>query len=196
MHRRGRFLPVIGWWNCVSPSSKKRTMEELLEQISKRHLGDAASIIGLLVALIGFSFTLFGVWRSKKAAEMAQEEVRSVKQAIARSSTIADFSAAVTTMNEIKRLHRAEAWVILPDRYAALRNMLISIRSTNPDLQVEYRTAIQSALQQFSAIEKTVERSLASNKPPTNRAKLNEIVSVQVDRLIEILEEIKRDIGV
>ena len=93
-------------------------------------------------------------------------------------------------MNEIKRLHRAEAWVILPDRYAALRNMLISIRSTNPDLQVEYRTAIQSALQQFSAIEKTVERSLASNKPPTNRAKLNEIVSVQVDRLIEILEEI------
>src|SRR5712691_1013913 len=104
MHRRGRFLPVIGWCNCVSPSSEKRTMEELLEQISKRHLGDAASIIGLLVALIGFSFTLFGVWRSKKAAEMAQEEVRSVKQAIARSSTIADFSAAVTTMNEIKRL--------------------------------------------------------------------------------------------
>jgi len=84
-------------------------MEELLEQISQRHLGDAASIIGLLIALIGFSFTLFGVWRSKKAAEMAQEEVRSVKQAIARSSTIADFSAAVTTMNEIKRLHRVEA---------------------------------------------------------------------------------------
>ena len=39
-------------------------------------------------------------------------------------------------------------------------SMLISIRSMNPDLQVEYRTAIQSALQQFSDIEKTVERSL------------------------------------
>src|SRR6266851_8176489 len=152
-------------------------MEELLEQISKRHLGDAASIIGLLVALIGFSFTLFGVWRSKKAAEMAQEEVRSVKQAITRSSTIADFSAAVTTMNEIKRLHRVSAWAILPDRYAALRSMLISIRSMNPDLQLEYRTAIQNALQQFSDIEKTVEKSLASNKPPTNWARLNAIVS-------------------
>ncbi len=152
-------------------------MEELLEQISKRHLGDAASIISLLVALIGFSFTLFGVWRSKKAAEMAQEEVRSVKQAITRSSTIADFSAAVTTMNEIKRLHRVSAWAILPDRYAALRSMLISIRSMNPDLQLEYRTAIQNALQQFSDIEKTVEKSLASNKPPTNWARLNAIVS-------------------
>src|SRR5215470_5972159 len=141
-------------------------------------------------------YETYTLWRSKKAAEMAQEEVRSVKQAIARSSTIADFSAAVTTMNEIKRLHRVEAWAILPDRYAALRSMLISIRSMNPDLQVEYRTAIQNALQQFSDIEKIVERALASNKPPTNRARLNGIVSVQVDRLIEILEEIKRDIGV
>jgi hypothetical protein len=77
-------------------------MQELLEQISQRHWGDAASVLGLFVALIGFSFTLFGVWRSKKAAEMAQEEVRSVKQAIARSSTIADFSAAVTTIDIIR----------------------------------------------------------------------------------------------
>ena len=98
-------------------------------------------------------------------------------------------------MNEIKRLHRVEAWVILPDRYAALRNMLLSIRSMNPDLREEYRTVIQNALQQFSDIEKAVERSLVSNKP-LNRARLNAIVSVQVDRLIEILEEIKRDIGV
>jgi hypothetical protein len=77
---------------------------------------------------------------SKKAAELAQEEVRSVKQALARSSTIADFSAAVTTMNEIKRLHRVEAWTILPDRYAALRSTLISIRSMNPDLKAEVTT--------------------------------------------------------
>ncbi len=170
-------------------------MEELLEQISKRHLGDVASILGFFVSLVGFSWTILLAWRSKKAAEMAQAEVRSVKQAIARSSTIADFSAAITTMNEIKRLHRVEAWVILPDRYAALRNMLLSIRSMNPDLREEYRTVIQNALQQFNDIEKAVERSLVSNKP-LNRARLNAIVSVQVDRLIEILEEIKRDRGV
>ncbi len=107
----------------------------------------------------------------------------------------ADFSATITTMNEIKRRHRDEAWVIRPDRYAALRNMLLSIRSMNPDLREEYRTVIQNALQQFNDIEKAVERSLVSNKP-LNRARLNAIVSVQVDRLIEILEEIKRDRGV
>jgi len=73
--------------------------------------------------------------------------------------------------------------------------MLISIRSMNPDLPVEHRTAIQNALQQFSDIEKAVEKSLATNKPP-NWARLNIIVSAQTDRLIEILEEIKRDIGV
>jgi hypothetical protein len=97
-------------------------------------------------------------------------------------------------MNEIKRLHRVEAWAILPDRYAALRNMLISIRSMNPSLREEYRIAIQNALQQFSDIEKAVERSLVSNKQ-LNRARLNAIVTTQVDKLIEILEEIKRDIG-
>jgi hypothetical protein len=69
-------------------------------------------------------YETYTLWRSKKAAEMAQEEVRSVKQAIARSSTIADFSAAITSMNEIKRLHRLDAWIVLPDRYAALRSIL------------------------------------------------------------------------
>jgi hypothetical protein len=73
-------------------------MEELLDQISKRHLGDLASILGLFISLVGFWWTILIAWRSKKAAELAQEEVRSVKQAIARSSTIADFSAAVTTL--------------------------------------------------------------------------------------------------
>jgi hypothetical protein len=66
----------------------------------------------------------------------------------------------------------------------------------NPNLPDEYKTAIQNALQQFSDIEKTVERSLASQRSPINRARLNEIVSVQADRLVEILEEIKRDTGV
>jgi hypothetical protein len=39
-------------------------MEELLEQISKRHLGDLASILGLLASLVGFWWTILIAWRS------------------------------------------------------------------------------------------------------------------------------------
>lgn len=98
-----------------------------------------------------------------------------------------ELAAATAVMEEIKRLHREGAWRILPDRYAALRKALVSIRMGKPDLPVDHQSVLQGAIQQFREIEKKVERALADNQPPHNVAKFNEIVSLQIDSITEIL---------
>lgn len=159
------------------------------------HWGNFASVSGLVLSLLGFALTLWGVWRSKAAAEAAQDAALKAKDAIVHSQTIIDFSAAIVMMEEIKRLHRVSAWSILPDRYSILRRVLISIRGANPGMSDEFKAHMTGATQQLADCESVVEEFLASGGDKPNPARLNAIVSVQVDKLSEILEALKQEIG-
>jgi len=168
---------------------------DTLTTVIKDHWGDIASVVGVVVSLIGFAITIWGVLRSKTAAQKAKEEVSNVRETISRLDTAMEFSAALTMMDEIKRLHRAAAWIMLPDRYSALKRLLISIRTTNLDLADEHQAVLQGAIQHFTDLEKKVERALASNGSPPNVATVNEIVSAQLDKMSEVISAIRREVG-
>ncbi len=99
-------------------------------------------------------------------------------------------------MEEIKRLHRAAAWEILPDRYSTLKRLLISIRSVNVSMTDDQKSALQSAILNFSEIERKVERALALKTDLPKVDKLNTVVSLQLDKISEVLGTIKQEIGV
>lgn len=151
------------------------------------HWGDIASVAGFGLSIIGFSVTLWSVSRSKKAAQQAKEAVERARNAIFRSDTMVQLAAARQTMEEIKRLHREAAWRVLPDRYAALRDSLSSIRIATPNLPDKDKAVIQGAIEQFRTLEKKVERALAANQNPPNVPRLNEVVSLQIDSITEVL---------
>ena len=161
---------------------------------SKVSVSDLANIAELLVAIFGFGVAIYGIFRSKAAAQRAEEAANKAREAIIRSHTLTDFAAALAMMNEIKRLHRVGAWTILPERYSALRTILISIRTSNPSLPDDHVAALQSTIKHFSDFENLVERSLASGAGMPSPAKFNSIVSGQIDRLSEVLEAVKQDI--
>ena len=147
--------------------------------------------IDLLLGIVGFGLTFWGIWRSKTAAEIAEKAAERARDAIIRTDTIALISAAVTAMDEIKRLHRVPAWQILPDRYSQLRKLLISVRGANANLQPDYASVLQGAIQQFSTMEDEVERALTSNRAPPNQARLNRIVSTQGDNLLHVFSSVR-----
>jgi transcription termination factor Rho len=149
--------------------------------------GDRASIIGVGVSLLGFALTLWGVSRSKKAAQQAKEAAESARNDIFRSDTMIELAAAMTTMEEIKRLQREGAWRILPDRYAFVRTALTSIRTGKPDLPDKHKAVLQGAVEQFRMIEGKIERALAASQSPANVPRLNEIVSDQIEHITELL---------
>jgi hypothetical protein len=92
------------------------------------------------------------------ATEAARNELR---QRLSAIDTLKDVSAAISMMDEIKRLHRAKGWTVLLERYAALRRLLLAIQTYNTTLSAEQKTILSAALNQFRIIEEKVERSCA-----------------------------------
>ena len=145
-----------------------------------------ASIAGVAVSIIGFVVTIIGVWRSRSAAEQAKAAAREARQGILELETIQDFTAVTTIMEEIKRLHRAGAWAVLPDRYTALRKLLGAILAANPDAPDDQKALLVGSINQFRVMENAVERALADKTAP-DVVGLNKIVSQKLDKLNEVL---------
>jgi len=72
------------------------------------------------------------------------------------------FAAGIAIMEEIKRFHRARLQDGLPDRYTALRKILIAVRAGRigqTSLSEEQRSFIQTALVNLADAEHLVERN-------------------------------------
>jgi hypothetical protein len=99
-----------------------------LNWITENHIGDLASLAGVIISFIGFVVTVWNVRRSKSAAERAEVAANEARRVIRFYETVSEFSAAIAIMEELKRLHRLGATDVLLDRYAALRKALITVR--------------------------------------------------------------------
>jgi hypothetical protein len=163
---------------------------EFLSWLEANRVGDLTGIVGIAISLIGFGLTALGVMRSRRAAERAEEAARAARDSIQLFDTVVDFSAAISILEEIKRAHRHELWVLLPDRYAAIRKLLISLRTSNVDLSNDQKSAIQSVLVNLHDIERAVERGL-QNPSNLKAAKFNSLLSDDIDNLVTVLAELK-----
>jgi hypothetical protein len=163
---------------------------QFLGWMEANRVGDLASVAGVAISLIGFTVTVIGVARSKNAAQKAEQAANSARETVRLMDTVVDFTAAVTALDEIKRLHRTSNWVLLLDRYSTIRRLLVIARTNNSRLTSSQQEAIQSALANLIVLENTLERALANGATP-NTAKLNASISVNIDNLLAALTEIK-----
>lgn len=157
-------------------------------------IGDYASLLGLVISVVGFFFTIKTSLKTRDAAKQASVAVVSMREDLRKGETVADFSSALAIMDEIKRMHRTGSLNLLPDRYSQLRRFLVSIRSSNPLLSEEDQKIIQGAIAQFSSIERSVEKALEQNGS-VSAAKSNSLVSKQYESIQELLVRIKSEIN-
>lgn len=159
-------------------------MSSLLEQsdrflafVAKNHLGDAASIVGLIITC----FTFWVADRARKAAETAKEHVL-------RFEATADVARAIAILEETKNLHRRkELWLLLPEKYTAVRKILISLRDGSPKPKKEELTRIQNAVATLLSFEEAVEEALRKYGEPLDSARLNRLTCRQIDDLTTTL---------
>jgi hypothetical protein len=155
----------------------------IIAWISEHHVGDLASIAGVIISLVGFFLTVVAATRAKQAAQRALENIRAL-------DTVIDFTTAITLLEEIKTLHRSGQVLLIPDRCAAARKLLIALRSSNYDLSATHRTAIQAAIVHLKDVESAVEK--AATSPGSGRSvKLTSLMSQHIDDLLGVLAEIK-----
>lgn len=161
-----------------------------LAWLRDNQIGDLTGVIGLAISVFGFAATLVGVYKSKTAAERAEQAAKSVRESIRFFETVVDLSGVIAMLEDIKRGQRQEQWLLLLDRYAAIRKVLVTLRSANIDLTPEQQSVIQAALINISAIEHTVETGL-KDPERLQSARFNRVVSREIDRLQTVLVEIK-----
>lgn len=164
--------------------------------VKDNQIGDLAGIAGVFISVIGFIAILGGVFKTKSAAQSAEAAARSTRDSIKLFESVVDFSATIAALEEVKRLQRQNAWSLLPDRYSAIRKLLISFRESTEGLSVTQMSQIQEAIVNFRAIESKIDRSQGT-PAQLNAAKINSILSEQIDGLLVILNQIKnsRDRG-
>jgi divalent metal cation (Fe/Co/Zn/Cd) transporter len=68
--------------------------------------GNFSSVVGLVVSLIGFVWTLIIVWKSKTAAQKAEEAASTMKEVLLKSESLTNCSAAISIIEEIRTFHR------------------------------------------------------------------------------------------
>ena len=170
-------------------------MNHWLQYLVEHHWGDAASVAGLALTVLGFAATLWQVSRSRRAAVAARDAAHATRGKLAKVDAIAEFSSAIQTLDEIKRLHRESAWATLPYRYSALKRVLIAAKTADPGLTDRQRARIQSAIQHLANIEHEVELRLAGGVEAFDVPKVNRVLSRQIENLSEILTQVQNEIG-
>ena len=152
------------------------------------NLGSWASIVALVISLIGFGIIIYNVIKTRSISLQVRNGLR-------RTDTVLQFSSALSLMEEIKILQRKAAWDILPDRYSSLRKTLVSIKQSNPDMSDEHSRRVQSTISSLSSIEHEIEICIFQGTLPADVPRLNRTMSAQIDRLQPILVEISNKIG-
>ena len=171
-------------------------MRELFAQVLawlKEHelAGTWADVSGFLIAIFGFTATLWNVRRSKNAAIKTQEAAQAARDSIRRFDSIVDFSTAIAVLEDIKRAHRDTGMSsALPERYAAIRKQLIVLRASSADLSDYDRSVIQDAIANLSTMETQIDKAIAS-KTELSVAKFNSLLSRDIDKLVDVLTGLK-----
>ena len=114
-----------------------------------------------MASLAGLALTIWEVLRAKKAAEQARDVAQQVKERIAHLDTVAAVSAAITTLEEIKILHRTRAWDRVLTQYSNLRRHFVTIEA---GLTRAQRDQVGSAFSQFRIIEEEVGQAMADQR--------------------------------
>jgi hypothetical protein len=160
---------------------------------------DYASVFGLATSLLGFAITITVAVRSKSVAERVGGAVADVRSKLALQASVVDLHRIIAEIDDLKFIHRAGAWEVLPSRYSAVRKQILSLKARDRRLSRAHKSALQSVVQKLSAIEADVERSLAGklagNAAKMDPAALNHVIAVQSDKLSTILNDVQRNIG-
>ena len=150
-------------------------------------IGDTSSFVGVIIAFIGFSITIYNVIRSKRAANRAEKAANQALESVRHIDAVQKLSSAIAIVEEMQRLNRAKDWKVLLDRHSTFRNLLIEVRGSADNLSEEHKANILDGINHSGAISYKVEVALAKGEDPDGIPRMNKILSEQAGKLASIL---------
>lgn len=168
----------------------------MLEWMARHRINEYSDLLGLAITIVGFTLTLWNLWRSRRIAAQALNVAQDVRKDLSKFEIVAQITNALNAMADLKRLHRKGDLEPLMDKYSNLRLSLIEIRGLNADLTAGELTTLQSAVSQLAQFERRVERALGSKaEVKVDFRKMNYVIAGYVDEVHAILVRLKAAVG-
>lgn len=159
-------------------------------------IGEALSVADILLTLIGFTITVIAALRAKKAAELARLAAETAKLHVFRLDLVAEVAAVIQLLDELKRLHRAKALDLLPDRYTSVRAKVVSIKESDVVTLENDQRSLQDVVTRIAAIQKALDRNQLVLDDAKQLAKFNESISLCSDSMLAFKERLRNSMAV
>lgn len=146
-------------------------------------IANVLEIIGFAITILGFGFSLFFSWRSKRAAEQARDAAQVAQQRLLGMANFGDLETATAVLEETMRLLRQGAAAIALDRLTIVKRDLSKIKANSQLFNVDDQITMQSATTQVSMIMNSIEIAVANPKKPIDVPRLNGLLSDEIAKL-------------
>lgn len=160
--------------------------------------GAITSILGLLVGVIGFIWTIRGVRKSTTAAKAAETAANETKERLRKFDIVSELSAAVEELRGILRVNRIDStrqWPVLIERYGYLKERLIGIQQLWSDMPTDDKAIVVGTISHLGTIERMADSFIIAGGPEPSVADVSDVLMHQLDRLVALRESAKQQIG-
>jgi len=137
---------------------------------------------------LGFVFSFLAFWQAKRAKKAASD----AKAAVYSIDSVSEITKAISILNDIQAHLRHSTLQIVPDKLITVHGHLTTVRKGCPGLTTEDKDDLLGVCNQTISTKNSIERELESEVKQYKFSKTNRILSMQAEKLQEILETIKR----
>ena len=157
----------------------------------QNHWGGLASVLGLLISLIGLAWAILEARGAKSAARAANRATLETRERIGRHLVIVDLERSVALIQRLKLLHDTGRWEGALEQYQALREMLSSIVVRYPEPEPDRRQRLILARNQVTVMEEQVRSLQIEGSSSQTQTRLN----LQPNQIQSDLEDLANAIG-
>lgn len=147
--------------------------------------GNYASVAGLIISIAGFSFTLWQVIKSRKAAEEAEAIAREAINRIGSQLIFTHITAAIRLIQDVRNFCRLQQWHRAIDKCEEVRIRLAEYVD-DPKLEDREHREILIAIDDLTLIIQHIE-SIVRNKKPLD---LEMGMEITLDNMVTMLTKV------
>lgn len=160
------------------------------------HLSEYLSLIGILLTLFGFAFSIWMSFKAKGAAEAAQSAAEQAKSVVKKLDLVSEVATVLQLLEELKRLHRSASVDVVPDRYSSLKIKVLSIRESGVISCPEQLKTLQDVISRLNSMEKALDKNSELLSDPKGLSSANGSLSKCTEAMVSFNEKIKSTISV
>ena len=149
-------------------------------------VGSIASIVGLLVALLGLGFALLQLSRLRGETRAARDAAEETRRLLRRDLAGTDLTRLSERIQGLMEMHRSGDRGRALDRYPEIQRLLIEIRRQHPNLAEEHRDRIQEAIATLRDMQSELERLEGAIPQPAIANFNSALLLLQSELLVEM----------